>query len=103
MTTRCSRVAVIQSFLNLIIGETLLKNRVNTMVIKSAPENDVLVGLISYTMTVCARKVRLESLNLEIDDNISIASIIRTYQKKGFIRQRILCHIFCISGGKVTY
>jgi hypothetical protein len=103
MATTCSRVEFIQIFLNLIIGETASKNRVNTMAIKSVTINYVLTGLIPYTTMVCVRKVRLESLSLEIDNNISIPRIIRTDQKNGFIRKGIFYHIFCLIGGKVTY
>jgi hypothetical protein len=78
-------VAVIQSFLGLIKGETASKYRVNTMTIKSVIENDVLMGLLAGAMMVYTREVWLESLSLEINDNISISSIIRTDQKKGFI------------------
>jgi hypothetical protein len=103
MTTTCSKVAVIQIFLSLIIGEIEYENKVNTTPIKSVTNNYVLTGLIPYMMTVCARKVGPESLSLEIDDNISVPSVIRTDQKKGFIRQGILCHIFYLIGGKVTH
>jgi hypothetical protein len=42
-------------------------------------------------------------LSLEIYDDISIPYVIRTDQKKGFVRKGILCHIFHLCGGKVTY
>jgi hypothetical protein len=56
------------------------------MAIKSVTENDVLIGLIEDATTICTREVWLESLSLEINDNISIPSIIKTDQKKGFVR-----------------
>jgi hypothetical protein len=56
------------------------------MAIKSVTENDVLTDLIPYTTTVRTRKVGLEILSLEIDDNISIPNVIRTDHKKGFFK-----------------
>jgi hypothetical protein len=78
-------VIVIQILLSLIVGETSLENRVNTTVIKSVIENDVLMGLIPYMMIVHPRKVRIESLSLGIDDNFSIPNIIKIDHKKGFV------------------
>jgi hypothetical protein len=86
MTATCSGVTVIQIFLSLIVGETLLENRVNTTGIKSVTENDVLMGSISYMKMVRTRKVKSKSWSLEIDDNIFVPNVIRTDQKKGFIR-----------------
>jgi hypothetical protein len=93
----------IQSFLSLIIGETSLKNRVNPTMIESVIEDKILMGLVMYTTTVSAREVRLESLSLEINNDISILKVIETNQKEGFVRQIILFYIFCLSAGKVTY
>jgi hypothetical protein len=56
------------------------------MVVKGITKDDVLMGLIPYTTMIYTRKIRLESLSLEIDDDISIPYIIRTDQKKGFVR-----------------
>jgi hypothetical protein len=81
MTATCSRVTVIQISLSLIIGETSSENRVNTATIKSDTENYVLTSLILYMTTVHTRKVKLESLSLEIDDNISIPNIIKNDHK----------------------
>jgi hypothetical protein len=103
MKATCSRVTVIQSFLSFIVGETSSKNGINTMVIKGITKDDVLTGLIPYTTTICTRKIRLESLSLEIYDDIFVPYVIRTDQKKGFVRQGILCHTLCLSRGKVTY
>ena len=86
MAATCSGVAIIQTFLNLIVGETSLENKVSTMEIKSVIENYVLTGLIPYMMTICARKVRPKSLSLEIDDNIFVPYVIKTDQKEGFVR-----------------
>jgi hypothetical protein len=85
MTATRSRVAVIQIFLGLIKGETMSEYRVNTTVIKSVTENDVLMGLIVDATTVCTREVWPEIFSLEINDNISVPSIIRTDHKKGFV------------------
>jgi hypothetical protein len=82
MTATCSREAVIQIFLGLIKGETTSQYRVNTTVIKSVIENDVLTGLIMDATTIFTREVWLDSLSLEINENISIPSIIRTDKKK---------------------
>jgi hypothetical protein len=103
MTTTCSRVTVIQSFFIFIVSETLLKNGINTAMVEGITKNDVLSGMIPYMTMICTREIRSESLSLEIDNNIFIPYVIRTDQKKGFVRQGILCHIFCLSRGKVTY
>jgi hypothetical protein len=79
-----SRVAAIQIFLSLIKGETTSKYRVKTTMIKSVTKNDVLTGLIVDATMVCTREVWPKSLSLEINDNISIPSIIKNDQKKGF-------------------
>jgi hypothetical protein len=78
-------VAAIQSFLSFIIGETSLKNGFNPMTIKSVTEDNLLTDLVTYVMTVSARKIRLESLSLEIYNDIPIPKVIRTDQKKGFV------------------
>jgi hypothetical protein len=51
---------IIQRFLSLIIGETLSKNGVNPMAIKSVTEDNILMGLVTYTMIVSARQIGLE-------------------------------------------
>jgi hypothetical protein len=55
------------------------------MAIKSVTEDNVLTGLVMYAMTVSARKIRLKSPSLEIDNDILIPKVIITDQKKGFI------------------
>ena len=56
------------------------------MVIKSVTEDNILTSLVTYTMMVSARKIELESLGLDIYDDISIPKVIETNQEKGFIR-----------------
>jgi hypothetical protein len=75
-------MAVIQCFLNLIVGETSAKNRVNPMVIKSVTKDNILTILVTYTMTVSARHIGPESLSLEINNNIAIPKAIGTDQKR---------------------
>jgi hypothetical protein len=79
-------VAAIQSFLNFIIGETSLKNGFSPMEIKSVTEDNVLTGLVMYATTVSARQIGPESLSLEIYNDIPIPKVIRTDQKKGYVR-----------------
>jgi hypothetical protein len=79
-------VAVIQSFLSFNIGETSSKNRFNPTAIKSVTEDNVLMGLVTYATMVSARQIGLESLSLEINNDIPIPTVIRIDQKKGFIR-----------------
>jgi hypothetical protein len=98
MKTTCSRVTVIQIFLTFIVGKTYSKNRINTVAIKGIIEDDVLMGLIPYVTTICTI-----SLGLEIGNDIFVLDIIKTDQKRGFVGIGILSHIFCLSGGKVTY
>jgi hypothetical protein len=63
------------------------------MTLKGITKNDVLVGLIPYMTTIRTRYIGLESLSLEIDNNIPVPYVMRTDQKNGFVRQGILCHI----------
>jgi hypothetical protein len=51
----------------------------------SITEDNILTGLVAYSMTVSARKIGLESLGLEIYDDISVPKVIGTNQEKGFI------------------
>jgi hypothetical protein len=78
-------MAVIQGFLGFVKREVASKNEVNSMMIKSITEDNTLTGLVAYSMAVSARKIGLESLGLEIYDNISIPKVIETDQEKGFI------------------
>jgi hypothetical protein len=56
------------------------------MTIKSITEDNILTDLVAYRTAVSARKIRLESLGLEIYDDIPIPKVIETDQEKGFIR-----------------
>jgi hypothetical protein len=56
------------------------------MTIKSITEDNILTGLVAYSTVISTRQIGLESLGLEIYDDISIPKIIRTNQEKGFIR-----------------
>ena len=78
-------MAVIQSFLSFIIGETSSKNGVNPTAIKNVTEDNVLTSLVTYAMMISARQIGLESLSLEIDNDIPIPKVIRNDHKKGFI------------------
>jgi hypothetical protein len=86
MTATCSRLTVIQIFISFIIGEASSKYGINTTMIEGITQDNLLMGLILDTMTIYTRKVKPESLDLEIDDNISIPYFIRTDQKEGFIK-----------------
>jgi hypothetical protein len=86
MTSTCSRVTVIQIFLNFVEGETSSKYGINTTMVNGITKDNVLTGLILDTTTICTRNIRPESLGLEIDDNIYVLYVIRTDQKEGFIR-----------------
>jgi hypothetical protein len=56
------------------------------MALKGITKDDVLMGLIPYKTMICTRKIRPESLSLEIYDDISVPYIIRTDQKEGFVK-----------------
>jgi hypothetical protein len=68
------------------------------MAVKGITKDNILTGLITNTTTIYMRYFRLESLGLEINDDVSIPYIIGTDHKETFIKKRI----FCINGGKVT-
>jgi hypothetical protein len=78
-------MAVIQGFLGFVKCEVASKNGVNPTMIKSITEDNILKGLVAYSMAVSARQIGLESLGLEIYDDIPIPKVIKTDQEKGFI------------------
>jgi hypothetical protein len=86
VTTTGSRMAVIQGFLGFIKREATSKNRVNPTTIKGITEDNILTCLVEYLTEVRARQIGLESLGLEIYDDISIPNVIGTDQEKGFIK-----------------
>jgi hypothetical protein len=48
------------------------------MTIKSVTEDNILTGLVMYMTMLSARQIGLESLILEINNDISIPKVIRT-------------------------
>jgi hypothetical protein len=54
--------------------------------VKGITKDNVLAGLIPNMTTICTRNIRPKILGLEIDDNISVPYVIRTYHKEGFVR-----------------
>jgi hypothetical protein len=56
------------------------------MTIESIPEDNILTSLVVYSTPVRTRQIGLESLGLEIYDDITIPKIIRTNEEKGFIK-----------------
>ena len=79
-------MAVIESFLGFIEREAASKNGVNPSTIKSIPEDNILMSLVAYLTMVSTGQIRLESIGLEIYDDISVPKIIETNHEKGFIR-----------------
>ena len=53
--------------------------------IKSIPEDNILTGLIAYAMSVSTRQSWMESLGLEIYNDITIPKIISANKEKGLI------------------
>jgi hypothetical protein len=76
---------IIQGFLGFVKSEASEKNGVNPTTIKSITKDNILMGLVTYSMAVNTRKIGIESLILEIYNDISIPKVIETDQKKGFI------------------
>jgi hypothetical protein len=76
---------VIQSFLGFVECETTSKNRVNPSTIKSIPEDNVLTSLIVYSTLFSTGQSCLESLGLEIYNDIPIPNIISANKEKRFI------------------
>jgi hypothetical protein len=103
MTATCSRMTVIESFLSFIIGKTLLKYGINNTAVKGITKDNVLTGLIPNATTIYTRNIEPESLGLEINDNVSIPDVVKTYQKERLIRKGIFYHSLCLSTGSVTY
>ena len=78
-------MTIIQGFLGFVKREAASKNGVNPTTIKSITEDNILTSLVAYSTTVSDRKIGLESLGLEIYDDISIPKVIGTDPEKGFI------------------
>ena len=77
-------MTVIQGFLSFVKCEATSENGVNPMTIKSITEDNILMGLVAYSMVVNARQIGPERLSLEIYDDIPIPKV-KNDQKKGFI------------------
>jgi hypothetical protein len=86
VTTTCSRITVIQSFLGFVKGEVASKNGINPLTIKSITEDNILMGLVVYAMVVSARKIKLESLGMEIYDDIPAEVCWMIYTEYGMSR-----------------
>jgi hypothetical protein len=69
------------------------------MTVKGITNNNILTGLIPNMTMIYTRYIGPKILGLEVNDNVSKPNIIGTYHKERFIRKRIFCHIFHISGG----
>jgi hypothetical protein len=85
VTTTGSRMAVIQGFLSFVKCEVVSKNRVNPMTINSITEDNILTGLVAYSMAVSAKQIGMKSLGLEIYDDVSVPKVIGMDQENGFI------------------
>jgi hypothetical protein len=78
-------MAVIQGFIGFIKGETSSKHGVNPTMIKSVAEDTILIGLVTYSTMVSARQIGLESMSLDIYNDIPIPKVVGTDQEEGFI------------------
>ena len=103
MTSTFLKMIVIYFFLSFIICQTSSKHWINTTTVKGITKDNVLMGLIPNVTMIYTRKIRPKSLGLEINDNVSILDVVWTDYKERLIKKIILCHSFCLSGGKVTY
>ena len=79
-------MAVIEGFLGFIKCEAASKNGVNPTMIKSIIVDNILIGLVAYSMAVSPRQIGPKILGLEIYDDIFVPKVIGTDQEKGFIR-----------------
>ena len=57
------------------------------MMIKSITEDNTLMGLVAYSTPVSTGQIGMESLGLEIYDDITIPKIINADEEKRFIGQ----------------
>jgi hypothetical protein len=85
MTTTSSRMAVIQRSLDFVECEVVSKDGFNPLTIKSIPEDNILMSLVSYSTSVSTRQSWLKSLGLEIYDDITIPKFISANEENGFI------------------
>jgi hypothetical protein len=82
MTTTCSRVAVIQRFLSFIKIQTTSEDRINASMVKSIAKDDIMTCLITNMTSFITGQCRLESLSLEIYNDISVPNIIGIDKEK---------------------
>jgi hypothetical protein len=75
MTTTCSSVEIIKNDFFFFMSEASMKNSIYTSTIESVLEDEIILGLMTYTMTFITRS-RGEALqSLEIEKNIPIPRV----------------------------
>ena len=87
MTATCSRVEIIQSRFSLFMCKASSKDGIYTMAVQCNIHNEIVLCVVTYMTMIVMGYVRLKSLGLEIDDQISIPWVSCAYQEQEFIRK----------------
>ena len=75
MTATCSSVAIIKHDFLFFMSEASVKNAIYTLTIESVLEDEIILGLMTYTVTFITRSRGGALQSLEIDKNISILEV----------------------------
>jgi hypothetical protein len=75
MTTTCSSMEIVKHDFHFFMSEVSTKNEIYTSMIESVLEDEIVLGLMTYTVTFIMRSRGGALQSLEIDKNISILEI----------------------------
>ena len=78
-------MGVIQNLFNFLMGKASSENGIDTASIQSVIQDEVLFYTVTDTMTIVMGYVEMKYLSMDIDDQISIAWVICSYQEQEFI------------------
>ena len=82
MIATWSRVAIIQNHFNLFMCKASSKNGIYTTLVQCIIQNEIVLCVVMDTAMIVTRYVRLKSLGLDIDDQISIPWVSCAYQEQ---------------------
>ena len=81
VTATCSRVAVIQNCFSLFMCKASSKDGIYTTVVQCIIQHKIVLFVVRDMMTIITGHVRMKSLGLEIDDQISIPWVSCAHQE----------------------